>query len=75
MDKIKLSNLKEDELIEQADNNESARTVEFWKRHFTGIEKKIFEMVIFEKGLEERDRLTKSQLDFFMERRKNKKIG
>lgn len=61
--------------MEQSDNNEAARTIEFWKKQFSGIDKKIFEMVVYEKGLEERDRLTKSQLDFLMERRKNKKIG
>lgn len=76
MAQLKLSNLKEDESIENTIKaNESERTVEYWEKQFSGIDKKIFEMVVFEKGYEKRDRLTKSQLDFLMDRRKNKKLG
>lgn len=53
---------------------EPARTIGFWKKQFLGVDKKILDMVIFEQNLEERDRLTKSQLDFYINKRKNKKL-
>ena len=55
---------------------EVLRTVKYWRKRFPrGIDKQIFSMVVFEQGLEERDRLTKSQLDFFINRRKNKRTN
>jgi hypothetical protein len=63
--------------IEEDRNNEEARTVEYWRKNkfIRGMDNKIFEMVVFEKGLEERDRLTLSQIETLMAMRKNKIIG
>jgi hypothetical protein len=58
-----------------AQKKEPARTIEFWRKQFTGIDKKIFNMIVFEQCLEERDRLTKSQVVFYMDKRKRKKIS
>lgn len=54
---------------------EPERTVEFWRRKLSGMERRIFDMVVFEKGLEDRDRLPESQVTFLIERRRNKKIA
>ncbi|OGM08192.1 hypothetical protein A2Z67_06270 [Candidatus Woesebacteria bacterium RBG_13_36_22] len=61
--------------INEAQIKEPARTIEFWRKQFTGLNKKIFDMIVYEQCLEERDRLTKSQLDFYMDNRKRKKIS
>jgi len=61
--------------VEGAQKKEPKRTIEFWRKQFTGLDKKIFGMIVFEQCLEERDRLTKSQLDFYMDKRKRKKIS
>ncbi len=61
---------------EKTEEKEIARTVEYWKQIYNrGIDKHIFSMVVYEHGLEERDRLTKSRLELLMNLRKTKKIG
>lgn len=71
-----LNNVKVSDSAEKTEKDEVARTIEYWRKKYPrGIDKQILNMVVFEQGLEERDRLTRSQLEFFMNRRKNKKIG
>jgi hypothetical protein len=71
-----LNNVKESDSATKTEQDDVARTVEYWRKSFIrGIDKHIFGMVVYEQGLEERDRLTKSQLDSLMSKRKNKKIG
>lgn len=61
---------------EKTEEKEVARTVEYWRQVYNrGIDKHIFTMVIYEHGLEERDRLTKSRLELLMNLRKTKRIG
>jgi len=70
-DGIKTSNQ-----LEKIEEKEVERTVEYWKKIYNrGIDKHILTMVIYEHGLEERDRLTKSRLESLMNLRKNKRIG
>lgn len=71
---LELSNVSSQS--EKTTEKEVARTVEYWSKIYNrGIDKHIFTMVVYEHGLEERDRLTKSQLESMMNLRKNKRIG
>ena len=54
---------------------EVERTITFWKKRLSRFDRKFFDMIVFEHGLQDRDRLTKSQVDMYIDRRKNKKIG
>ena len=71
---LELSNVSSQS--EKTMEKEVAITVEYWRKIYNrGIDKHIFIMVVYEHGLEERDRLTKSQLESMMNLRKNKRIG
>jgi len=58
------------------EEKEVERTVEYWKSiYIRGMNKHIFEMVVYENGFEERDRLTKSHLESLMNLRKVKRLS
>jgi len=61
---------------EKTEEKEVERTVEYWRSFYNrGMNKHIFGMIVYEQGLEERDRLTKSRLESLMNLRKTKRIG
>lgn len=71
-----LSNISNQSKKVGEEEKEVERTVEYWRSVYVrGMSKHIFEMVIYENGFEERDRLTKSRLESLMNLRKIKRLS
>lgn len=71
-----LSNISNQSEKVGEEEKEVERTVEHWRSVYSrGINKHIFEMVVYENGFEERDRLTKSRLESLMNLRKIKRLS